>query len=536
MTKKGAHFSAKTSGLAVSQLEPPRLVTDPAAQRVTFSVRRFHWPVTIMALLAILLAGTRLNTAVKIGADESYELSKAILLLKGFNFYTDVWNDQPLLHTAFVATALKYISPSVLRPRLITAGFSFLLIISLFSIVRRINGTFAATTATFLLLASPGFVDLSSSCMVEIPALAPAVAGIVILLALQRSRPTLASILAGVAFGIAFQIKLINVILLPLVGLVISLGIRDRTRSSAAAKKDATSRRLSSTELTTTLLQFSIFFTSLLSTFLLINFLLPGGSYLLQIKQTWLAHFSATRSFEYGSPADFPFQWSVLLKNWDQTIPALIGIVICLLRVRKNHWLALPVTWFALELIVFATHTPWWSYYYVHNAIPITWCAGIGIGALVNLIRARKSIPLIAGFSIFALAATTWMIGRIYLQITTIRNSPQTYNSLVLTEIERYKPFTEFLYTDDGVYSFHSGIPLPPKLGVVSLKRFWTGDMTNAKLTAELWKVEPGLILIENNTQELPYSDLLHSQYSLVYEDPRHRLYARRDVSKQVKW
>jgi len=40
-----------------------------------------------------------LSTALQIGGDEGFELSKAMLYLKGYKFYTEVWNDQPLLHT-----------------------------------------------------------------------------------------------------------------------------------------------------------------------------------------------------------------------------------------------------------------------------------------------------------------------------------------------------------------------------------------------------------------------------------------------------
>src|SRR5207245_11073477 len=42
------------------------------------------------------------------------------------------------------------------------------------------------TSATSLLIAAPGFLGLSASCMLEIPALAPAVAGIYVLLGGNR--------------------------------------------------------------------------------------------------------------------------------------------------------------------------------------------------------------------------------------------------------------------------------------------------------------------------------------------------------------
>src|SRR5438874_3081999 len=49
-----------------------------------------------------------LQNAVKIGADEDFELSKAALALKGYKLYTQVWNDQPPLYTTLLTTATKW--------------------------------------------------------------------------------------------------------------------------------------------------------------------------------------------------------------------------------------------------------------------------------------------------------------------------------------------------------------------------------------------------------------------------------------------
>jgi hypothetical protein len=58
--------------------------------------------------------------------------------------------------------------------------------------------------------------------------------------------------------------------------------------------------------------------------------------------------------------------------------------------------------------------------------------------------------------------------------------------SIELKQIERFKPFTTFMFSDDPIYSFHSKIPMPPHLAVISLKRLWTGDMSNARLNADV--------------------------------------------------
>jgi hypothetical protein len=74
-----------------------------------------------------------LGTAVQIGADEGFELVKATLCLKGHRLYTEVWNDQPPLHTFLITQILKHVSPSILGPRLLTVSFSVFLLSSIFA-------------------------------------------------------------------------------------------------------------------------------------------------------------------------------------------------------------------------------------------------------------------------------------------------------------------------------------------------------------------------------------------------------------------
>src|SRR5256885_4232755 len=173
----------------------------------------------LLAIFALIQWLLPLKTAIQIGADEGFELAKATLCLKGYKLYTEVWNDQPPLHTFLVTQVLRHLSRSIVGPRLVTSVFTAILLASIFSISLRVNGLLVATLTAGLLIASPGFVELSSSCMLEIPALAPAVAALSLLVVRRRSKLPIAEILAGVLFGLAFQVKLINVVLLPLAAL-----------------------------------------------------------------------------------------------------------------------------------------------------------------------------------------------------------------------------------------------------------------------------------------------------------------------------
>jgi hypothetical protein len=281
--------------------------------------------------------------------------------------------------------------------------------------------------------------------------------------------------------------------------------------------------------------------------------------------QTLSSHFGSAKSSEYGTPADYPFDWLALVKNWDLTVPAILGVVVCLRRWRAQGCVKLetrhpppcdsgaaslasynlsgllPVVWLTLALVVFGIHKPWWPYYYVHTVVPMAWCAGIGIAGVVAWIRRRLAQPsgratawLAAGCAImFAGCALSWMSARVYLQVRAVRNSPQLYTEPVLPEIARFKPYTKFMYAEKSVYSFHAGIPMLPDLAVVHLKRFWAGEMSNGRLSAELADTKPGLILLANDGRAMPFDALLHSDHRLIYMDAEHRLYAEKSISRQ---
>jgi len=519
----------------------------PAARAVTdhFGYRPAIVLALILFVFVLLQCLLPLRTAIKIGADEEFELAKATLCLKSYELYTEIWNDQPPLDTFLVTQILKYISPSVLGPRVLTSAFTAILLAAVFLASLRLHGLFTAAFTTAWLIASPGFLELSCSVMQEIPALAPAVAALSVLLVGRKTRWHSAEIFAGILFAVALQMKFIGVVYLPLIALI--LWLRHGEAGSAHIRPSAMpslcegerggvgfgrKKRFIATNILRPML---LFVTSLALSFVAIMLLIGGGSYLLQLNQSWAAHFASAKSFEYGSPGDYPFDWSVLLKNWDTTVPAAFGISFSLSQVRRSPVALVPLVWLALTLAVFGTHKPWWSYYYVHNAVPLCWCAAIGIAGLWQRMGRRRSVGLGLLLGVFGLAAMAWMGARVYLQVASIRRSPQIHSALVLTEVERLKPFTKFMYTDDPVYSFHTGIPLPPKLGVISLKRFWSGDLTNVRLAQEMEAVKPGILLITNNTRELPFNELIHAQYRLIYEDADHRLYGRKDVLAEAK-
>ncbi|HEV2392146.1 MAG TPA: glycosyltransferase family 39 protein [Verrucomicrobiae bacterium] len=565
------------------------IANNPAAQLLASSksVALGGWiRLALVAVFAELCILIPLGSAVQVGSDEGFELVKVTLYMHGYRLYTDIWNDQPPLHTFLVAQALKHTSESVLVPRLITVSFAVVLLASLYALVNRITGRpMLAFLTILLLIACPGFLELSSSCMLEMPSLATAVAALSVLLIMPRDRWRLREVLAGILFGSALQMKLVPMYLLPLVALLLlarrlpSPGSESQQEETEITERhpgwgsfclgrtwgrgEAPGFRGGLFADRRALALFAgrlvVFGVGLMGSYVLIDLLIDGGAFLRNFGQTWSSHFARARSFEYGSASDYPYDWGVLLRNWDVTLPALAGALMFVRRARVQPMNFLPVAWLALSILVFAIHRPWWSYYYIHNAIPLCWCAGVGIewAATVAFVKwglagarpsgwrlmasprhgeakegGSRAIALL--FATYLAVSVPWMVTRVYLEIRGIRNSPQLYNSLVLDQIKRLKPFTQWMYADRLVYSFHAGIPIPPPIAVVPLKRLWAGEMTSARMATEMQKYRPGIVLLRNDSREVPFQALLTAEYRLVYEDQDNRLYAHESIRKKA--
>src|SRR5579862_6966484 len=208
---------------------------DDLLGRIKTSSITNYCPALALAFLIAAFLGFQsflpLGTAVKIGADEDYELAKATLCNHGYKLYTEIWNDQPPLVTFIIAKVANHAANPILAPRLLTVGFSVLLLAVTFGFVRALSGGLAASIATAMLIGSPGFLELSCSVMQEILAFASAVTALCVLWIGPRGRYLRTELLAGILFGFALQMKLIGVVYLPIAGLILWLRADPKTMS-----------------------------------------------------------------------------------------------------------------------------------------------------------------------------------------------------------------------------------------------------------------------------------------------------------------
>lgn len=462
----------------------------------------------ILGVFFLLQSQLGLRDTVILGADEGFELAKAILCLHGYHLYSDIWNDQPPLLTFLVTGILKHVTLSALGPRLLTGLFSGILLTSLFCLGVCLDGWLVGTLTAVFFLASPGFLVLGSSCMLEVPALATAAAALAVLVVGRRATWRHSEVWAGILFGISLETKLINIILLPLAAGIVYFddgGLRQSWRHVGRS-----------------VLVLSV---SIILSVALVDYMASGGAYLAHFSTSWKSHFGGVKVFNHGSPGDHPFDWSAVLKNWDVAIPAAAGVAASFRRRSQDALRLLPVAWLGLSFVVFGVHRPWWHYYIVHTSVPLCWCAAIGLGWVFDVARARKSPILMGVLGVYFICAAAWMSARVYLQIEETRRSPHTYACLFLKEIADLQPQPKWIYCEEPVYSFHTGIPMPPDLAVVMLKRYWSGEITDDRIAADLTQYQPGIILLRNDSRQRPFHQLLDGNYHLIYMDNDHLVY-----------
>jgi len=147
--------------------------------------------------------------------DEGLNLMKALLQMRGYPLYSQVWSDQPPLMTALLATWMRAFGPSVVMARLLVVALSALLIGAFHATIRVQASTVAATSAVVLLVLSEEYVRLSASVMIGLPALALAVVALLLLVLATLQQRTWLCAASGLVMALALQTKLITLVVVP---------------------------------------------------------------------------------------------------------------------------------------------------------------------------------------------------------------------------------------------------------------------------------------------------------------------------------
>jgi 4-amino-4-deoxy-L-arabinose transferase-like glycosyltransferase len=483
-------------------------------------LKRYSGLLAVLWVLSLLYLFLPLGVGLQLGGDEGYELMKALLFRKGYALYTQIWNDQPPLFTVLLSCSFGTFGTTALVARSLAAAFGFLLFVSFYTMLRKRSGGWAALAASFLLLASPGVLLLSAAAMLEVPAVAMALASGLLVFMWRERRQLKWLITSGAVMGIALGIKLTAVVVAPAILLEILLQYRvgaDRTR------------------LRLTFIDMGRWGAAAVGALLIIYFLWARGSYHTSLR----SHFSSQYVPGLSLPTDFRFQPALFLDHAECLFAAVVALGFAI-RKKSLGSLAFPIALLITALGIHSVHTPWWNYYYLHFAVPLAWLAGVGLTELLQIIlpafssarfQLRSLSPLkLAALSILAAFAVVVAEARLESSIKSMRNSPKVADSQIIAHMKQFAGRTHWAYAQPVIYPFHAGLLVPPELAVVMLKRFWSGQITTEQIVDTCRRYKPEQILLYTARSSGPWERFLKENYSPAYHDQELTLYISNSI------
>lgn len=491
--------------------------------------RTAEWIVKHREALMLVLLGAGLITvgtaifdairsSVEIGGDEGFEVTKSLLWANGYSLYGKFWNDQPPVFTVLLGTLFKCFGPSIVVARCLSAGFFLLLLAECFIQVRRSCGFGASWMATICLLCSPGVLFFGISVMLEVPAFAMAFCSLLPIHRWSATRQPLWLILSGILIATALQIKMTTALMVPALAIEIVLcsrgvGLKERTRDAAW-----------------NLIVWAITAAAL---FLVLGWLLGSG-----YNQAWVSHFSTETAHQ--SDAEFKaFTPRLIFAHAEAFWGAGVALFLVILN---NDWrrTAFPLTFLLTALVIHYHHRPWWDYYYLHFAIPLSWLTGyavselFGIGAAVVKAKSTRR-SLISFGSVVAAAALMSLIlvdgsWRLSSDVDRLQSRERIESSNLLAKMRPFASRTHWAFAFDTIYTFHAGLLVPPEIAVLPSKRFWSRQITMDQVLGYLKQYQPEQILLSDTPLEKPWEEYLGRHYTQVYADEQYRLFVAKPL------
>jgi hypothetical protein len=449
-----------------------------------------------------------LGKALEIEGDEGFELNKAFLQSQGFKLYREIWDDQPPLYTSALTALFKIGGPSILGARLLTFGFSLLLLVALFGCVSHKFDRYTGWAAVALLATAPRYLSLSVSVMKEVPALSMALAAAWALFQWERKRSWQRLALSGALFGVALMIKFSAGLVLPAMLAEIFLATRP-----AAGRPRLFLRSL------------AVWLAGTLGMVVALAATLSFGG----LSLLFGTHLSVQEIPGIPRPGDFPFPMTFFAIHADGYLCCAAALWVVSSR-RLWRAAAFPLCQLTVTAAMHAWHRPWWNYYYLHLAIPVAWLGSVfarEAGQMVwNALAGRTRVRALTFIAGVLLAATgVQSVLRLAAAARVIRSSPAILNDPMVKHIGQYRDRTKWIYAQPIIYPFHARLRVPPELAVVTLKRYWSGQISSQEILACLRRRQPEQVLLFKAPLDSDWSGFLQAHYDVEFDDGKKVLY-----------
>jgi hypothetical protein len=211
---------------------------------------------------------------------------------------------------------------------------------------------------------------------------------------------------------------------------------------------------------------------------------------------------------------------------------------------HRRRWreFAFPLILLGTALSVHLVHRPWWMYYYLHLAIPMAWLAGFAVNeaiAKVSNLFAKSQFSLISqrtwqaiGLSVLIAFILVRSEGRLEGGVKSLRQRERIDESPVLAKMREYADRTHWAYAQFSKesYPFNVQLPMPPELAVVTLKRYWSDQITTMEITDTCQQYQVEQILLSAGKIDNDWNSILKG-YNMVYRDTNFVLYVTKRLA-----
>ena len=453
--------------------------------------------------------------------DEGINAIKAMMNIKGYQLYTEVWSDQPPIFTMLLTLCFRVFGLSIPVGRGLELLFSAAILWLGIQYLRQFWGNIHAIFGTLTLILLPYYLVLSVSIMIGLPAIAFALLSFYTLSLWHKYGDVKWLILSAFALGLSIMTKAFTAILGPifLSGIVISgwWDFRQHRDWLKACKPSA--------------VWLAIFAVTVGSILLIV--VKPANVF-----QLIQGHLLAGDSVLFRAYADNRIV--IYLSRFKYSIPMLIlaflgGIV----ALRSRSWTAMYlVAWVAIGSVSLFINVPFWHHQQLLVTIPAAILAAIAIGdglsGLKKILQLRERNVFGIVMGIFAWAfAVIFMFYRLPstvqqfdLKFPNLRAQPLeiTEDGEILALMSEYAHLTNWVYTDRPMFAFRTQLPVPPYLAVLSKKRIAAGVLTEDQILEILVEYEPEQVFSGRLTLPVVQEYLSTRNYDRIDSSMQYRL------------
>ena len=458
-------------------------------------------------------------------SDEGVELMKALLVSKGYPLFSQVWSEQPPLHTHLLALLFQINGPGVFIARLLTLCFSCLLVWAVVQMVRLTWGNWAALASAILLVLLPTFPLLSVAALTGQPALALVCVSLLGLFYWHERHSWVVLALSGIVMGLALLTKAFMLFLIPaFTVLLFGLEYLDLAQPR---------------NLRTALRPAIVWGGAVGFSVVVVSMALVGPTNLWQLIQP---HIAAAQSSSYP-PNEQLYSIHFYLRNaWPILLLALVGAALAFSQ--RRVWMLYPAVWMGLAWLILSFYQPVWSHHQMLVTIPAAILAGGAVaeglywitrlwrnGLKVTLDSALSGIALV--LALIVLIVRLPDLVNLYQAKEDASSAPRAaFEDRVMRRINQYAPQTHWMVTDLPMYAFRAGLVVPPDLAVISWKRLAAGDLSEAEILATIQEFEPEQVLL-GRFEFIEVEGYLQERYFPVLErEDQLKLYVRKDLLK----